>query len=78
VRKTKHRPKAPLSPMPSTMVQNVAEVLTNHGYGMSKEMLAQELAKISNLPQFLYTFARCGEKDREALHQAWEMSRGWT
>ena len=52
-----------------------AQILTEHGYGMDKDTLAQELSKISNLPKFLYTFARCAEKDREALHRAWEATR---
>ena len=75
MRKAKPRPKPTFVSLISPVVQTVAGILTEHGYGMDKDTLAQELSKISNLPGFLYTFARCGEKDREALHRAWEATR---
>ncbi len=75
MRKAKSRPKPTFVSLISPVVQTVAEILTEHGYGMDKDTLAQELSKISNLSGFLYTFARCGEKDRDALHRAWEATR---
>lgn len=75
MRTAKHRPKPTFVSVIKDEVLTAAKILTEHGYGMDKDTLAQELSKISDLPKFLYTFARCGEKDREALHRAWEATR---
>ena len=75
MRRAKQSPKPTFVSVISDEVHTAAQILTEHGYGMDKDTLAQELSKISNLPKFLYTFARCAEKDREALHRAWEATR---
>ncbi len=75
MRKAKHGTKPTFVSLINPVVETAAGILTEHGYGMDKDTLAQELSKISNLSGFLYTFARCGEKDRDALHRAWEATR---
>jgi hypothetical protein len=75
MRKTRHKPKPTFVSVIRDEVLAAAKILTEHGYGMDKDTLAQELSKISNLPKFLYTFARCAEKDSEALHRAREATR---
>lgn len=55
-----------------------AKVLTSHGYGLSEDDLAAELARLIAPEEVLYTLSRAAEKiGAEAFDDALAALRGW-